>query len=199
MSEAAAPLTGAERARKRFDQIVRLHAEADRIALQIRAETAALVEESTFAQRPFVGDELALALAESPGTGRRWVEDAQVLTAHPQLMALVGASVEDALGATPDRTGHRFSNRHADAVLDELAGASEQVQAQVPDLVLSDPSVRTPYQLRKATRAARLLHDLSADTDKQDRIHDRRSVTVVDELDGSASLHVNGRKTGAAA
>jgi hypothetical protein len=200
MNEIRAPLSRQERARVRFDRLVGLHAQQTRIELQIRQETAALVEQDTpFALRGFVADELAMTLAESPGTCRRRVEEAQRTVAHPRLMALVAASVQDALDpAQPVVTGW-FGMRHADAVLDELAGAPDAVQAQVLDLVLADASARTPHQLRKATRAARLLHDLDGARDKQDRIHDNRGVSLVDELDGSATLLVGGTKTGGAA
>jgi hypothetical protein len=174
MTETAAPLAQAARAQLRFDRLVGLHAQAARLGLLIRQETAALVmEDTSFASRKFVADELSMALAESPGTCGRWVEDAQLTVAHPRVMALVGASVEASVGPAegrPERTGGLFTMRHADAVLDELAGADDAVQEQVLDLVLADGAAPTPHQLRKATRAARLLHDLQADGDKQDRI-----------------------------
>src|SRR5690242_20493514 len=150
MNELAAPLTQVARAQARFERLLGLHAQKTRLELQIRQETAALVEQDTaFGQRPFVADELALALAESTGTCRRWIDDARLLLAHPRLLALVA-----------DQT---WSIRHADAVLDELTGAAEPAQQQILDRVLSDPAARTPYQLRKATRAARLLHELEHD------------------------------------
>src|SRR4051794_28342247 len=186
MNEVAAPLQQHERARLRFDRIVGLHAEVSRLVLQIRQETAALVDEDTpMAHRAFVADELSLALAESTGTCKRWIDDARVTVDHPRVMALVA-----------DET---WSMRHADAVLDELAGAPAEAQEAVLELVLADTSARTPHQLRKATRAARLLHDLEGAKSKQDSIHANRGVSLVDEFDGSVTLMVNGTKTGGAA
>ena len=186
MSELQPPLSVAERARVRMRRIVELHAQATRIALQLRQETVALVEQDTVAaDRPYVAAELSLELKESTGTCQRWIEAAQLLMAHPRVQALVA--------------GQTWSIRHADAVLDELAGAAEAVQQQVLDLVLADRNARTPHQLRKAVRAARLLHDLDGACDKQDRIHDRRGVTLVDDYDGSATLMVGGTKTRGAA
>lgn len=79
MNEVAAPLPQHERARLRFNRLVELHAQADRLTLQIRQEMAALVDEDTpMAHRAFVADELSLALAESTGTCKRWVDDARM-------------------------------------------------------------------------------------------------------------------------
>lgn len=186
MAELADPLDRSARGAVRIQRLVELHRRKAVLELQIRQETVALVQDDTaFQDRPFVPDELSLLLAESPGTCRRWVEDAQVFVAHARVMALVD-----------DGT---WSIRHADAVLDELAGARSDVQEKVLELVLSQRDARTPFQLRKATRAARLLQDLESASDKQDEIHARRQVRVVDELDGSATVLVNGTKTGAAA
>jgi hypothetical protein len=199
MMETGPPLMREERARVRFDRLVGLYAQRTRLELQIRQETAALVEEDTpFALRSFVPDELSMALAESPGTCRRLVEQAQMTVAHPRLMALVAASVEATVAGGEVFVTHEFGMRHCDAVLDELAGAPDEVQQQILDLVLADDSARTPHQLRKATRAARLLHDLQGAKDKQDRIHDNRSVSLLDEYDGSGTLMIGGTKTGAA-
>ena len=201
MNEIRAPLTQEERARVRFDRLIGLHAQAEILALQIRQETAALVEQDTpFALRSFVADELAMTLAESPGTCGRRIDDARVLMAHPRLTALVADSVATVLDPAERVVTGWFGMRHADAVLSELAGASDEVQSQVLDLVLADEAgARTPHQLRKAVRAARLLHDLEGATDKQDRIHDNRGVSLVDEYDGSGTLMVGGTKTRAAA
>jgi hypothetical protein len=186
MNEVAAPLQQHERARLRFNRLVELHAQADRLALQIRQELAALVDEDTpMADRAFCPDELSLAFAESTGTCKRWVDEARMTVDRPRVMALVA-----------DGT---WSMRHADAVLGELGGAREETQQAVLDLVLADASARTPHQLRKATRAALLLHDLEGAKDKQDAIHANRGVALVDEFDGSSTLLVNGTKTGGAA
>ena len=201
MNEIRAPLTQEERARVRFDRLVGLHAQAEILQLQIRQETAALVEQDTpFALRSFVADELAMTLAESPGTCGRRIDDARVLMAHPRLTTLVADSVATVLDPAERVVTGWFGMRHADAVLSELVGASDEVQSQVLDLVLADEAgARTPHQLRKAVRAARLLHDLEGAADKQDRIHDGRGVSLLDEYDGSATLMVGGTKTRAAA
>ena len=200
MNEIRPPLTQDERARVRFDRLIGLHAQAEILQLQIRQETAALVEQDTpFALRSFVADELAMTLAESPGTCGRRIDDARVLMAHPRLVAVVADSVATVLDPAERVVTGWFGLRHADAVLTELAGASDAVQERVLDLVLADDAgARTPHQLRKAVRAARLLHDLEGASDKQDRIHDNRGVTVVDEYDGSGTLMVGGTKTRAA-
>jgi hypothetical protein len=186
MNEIRAPLTRPERAQLRCRRIVELHGLINRLQLQLRIETTALVVEDTSpGDRRYVADELALELAESHRTCQRWVDEAQMLTSYPQVQALVA-----------DGT---WSLRHADAVLDELVGTPAAARQQVLDLVLTDRSAVTPHQLRKATRAARLLHDLEGATDTQDRIHENRGVRLVDEYDGSATLQVGGTKTGAAA
>ena len=59
----------------------------------------------------------------------------------------------------------------------KLGGSPEQAQQAVLDLVLGDASACTPHQLRKATRAALLLHDLEGAKDKQDSIHAKRGVS----------------------
>ena len=210
MTETAAPLSTEQRAGLRYRRLIALHAQQALLGLQIRVETAALVTEDTpAALASYVADELAMALHESPGTCSRWIDDALVTVAYPRLLnhaadqlAAVLAAGTDGRPALPELTAATtsgvFGPRHVDAVLDELAGAPTDTVEAVLDLVLTDPSVRTPHQLRRATRAARLLHDLDADRDQQDKIHDRRSVTVVEDHDGSASLYINGLKTKAA-
>ena len=199
MNETATALTQEQRARLRFVRLVVLQAQIDLLTLQLRQQTAALVEQDTpFAHRSFVPDELSMSIAESTGTCGRRVDDARMTVAHPRLMALVAASVEAALAPGEVIVTHDFGIRHLDACLDELAGASEAVQGQVLDLVLGDESVRTPHQHRQAIRAARMLLDLEGTKGKQDRIHDKRGVTLLDEADGSASLFVGGTKAKAA-
>src|SRR5689334_2833673 len=132
MSETAAPLSQPERARVRFARLVGLQAQLDRIGLQLRQELVALADEDTpFALRSFVPDEVSMALAESPGTCRRRLDEARMTAAHPRLMALVAASTDAALAPGEAVVEHPFGLRHADAVLSELAGASDSVQQQV--------------------------------------------------------------------
>src|SRR3954469_12051690 len=143
MSEVGMQLTQEERASLRYRRLVSLHAQQARLDLQIRVETAALVEDDTpFALRPFVAAELSMALAESPGTCRRWVEDARLTVAFPRLMQHAAASVEAVLAAgvdghpaVPELAGGVFGTRHVDAVLDELVGAPAEVVDEVLDLV----------------------------------------------------------------
>ena len=187
------------RARGRFEGLVRLRAQSELLQLQIRQQVAALAQEDTaFGLRSFVSDELAMTFAESTGTSGRLVDDALMTASCPRVMALVEASARAALDPEQPMTLGWFGMRHADAVLGELAGASDAVQEQVLDVVLGraeELAVQTPYQLRQAVKAARLLLDLEADRDKQDRIHERRGVSLLDESDGSCSLHVSGLKT----
>src|SRR4051794_30909129 len=116
MRENGPPMSRDTRAFLRMRRLAEMHAQANRLALQIRQETVALIDDDTpQSLRAFVADELAMELAESPGTCRRWIDDARMLLAHPQVLARIG-----------DGT---WSIRHGDAVLGELAGASTAVQA----------------------------------------------------------------------
>ncbi|MCU1601669.1 MAG: hypothetical protein JWO22_2378, partial [Frankiales bacterium] len=199
MNETAASLTQDQRACMRFSRLIGLQAQSDLLALQIRQEITALVEQDTpFGHRPFVPDELSMAIAESSRTCEGRVDNARITVAHPRLMALVAASAQAALAPGEAIVTHEFGIRHLDACVDELGGAPVAVQDQVLALVLPDPDVRTPHQHRKAIRAARMLLDLEGTQDKQDRIHDKRDVRLLDETDGSASLLVGGKKSSAA-
>ena len=185
MPENRAPLSQSARAYARMEAIRALKAAETRVQLQLREQLVALVEQDTpWAERAFVADELSMELGESPGTCGRWLDDARALHRHPLVHALVD--------------GERFTLRHADAMLDALAGCTDEVQEQVLALVLADEEVRTPYQLRKAITAALFVAEPDRLLDRQQRLHERRAVTVVDDLDGSASVWVNGTKTGAA-
>ncbi|MDX6268078.1 MAG: hypothetical protein QOD70_2818 [Frankiales bacterium] len=182
MPELSDPLSRDDRRALRVSGIQALVAQRARMDLQLRQELAVLAGEDTVCSyRCYVADELALALSESPRTTARWLEEAQMFCDFPVVM-----------GKVADGT---WTARHADAVLSELVGTSRAVQAQVLDLVLGQADARTPYELRKATRAARLLHDLDAAEQRQQSIHDNRRLQFSDETDGSASAWLNGTKT----
>ncbi|MFN2540052.1 MAG: DUF222 domain-containing protein [Mycobacteriales bacterium] len=155
--------------------------------LRLREQLVQLWREQTpFGLRRFVSDELAVVLAESSLTTQRWVEDALLLEDHPEVKALVEQG--------------RWTVRHADAVLDELAGAvAGELRAQVLALVLSQAAARTPHQLRKATRAAIFLLDPEAAQQRAEQARENRSVRAHDERDGSATLFMNGPKAAVAA
>src|SRR4051812_48789280 len=107
MRELTAPLSRDERRELRVSRIQDLVARRALLDLQVRQELAVLRNEDTwFAEQRFVADELALALAESPRTTARWMEEAQMFCDSPLVMVKVA-----------DRT---WTTRHADAVLSEL-------------------------------------------------------------------------------
>jgi hypothetical protein len=72
-----------------------------------------------------------------------------------------------------------WSLRHADALLDELAGSALAVaqREQVADLVGGRDSARTPWEIRQAARAAVLVMDPEAAERRYDKVKDDRSVT----------------------
>jgi hypothetical protein len=187
MKELAAPLSRDTRRWVRVEQIRQLVHQRALLDLQLRQQMSVLHTEDTDpGWRRYVADELALALSESPRTCARWVDEALMFCDFPAVMALVA-----------DGT---FSVRHADAVLGELAGArlGHDAQQQVLDLVLAavhSDHARTPLELRKATRAAVLLHDLDAAERKQQTIDERRTVGFYDDSDGSVSAIMTGTKT----
>jgi hypothetical protein len=187
MNELAAPMSRDARRWVRVEQIRQLVHQRALLDLQLRQQLTVLHTEDTDpGWRRYVADELALALSESPRTCARWVDEALMFSDYPAVMALVA-----------DGT---FSVRHADAVLHELVGArlGHDAQQQVLDLVLAavdNDHVRTPLELRKATRAAVLLHDLDAAERKQQTIEERRTVGFYDDSDGSVSAIMTGTKT----
>ncbi|MDX6265307.1 MAG: hypothetical protein QOD70_47 [Frankiales bacterium] len=156
------------------------------VELRLREQLVELEHQTPVALRKFVSDELAVVLAESSRTAQGWIEDALMLEDHPEVKALVEQGT--------------WTVRHADAVLDELAGSVDRgLRQQVLDLVLGQTSARTPHQLRKATRAAVFLVDPEAAEKRAEKARERRSVNAHDERDGSATLFMNGPKAAVAA
>ncbi|MFN2538999.1 MAG: hypothetical protein ABR549_12760, partial [Mycobacteriales bacterium] len=93
--------TGRSVAAARMTTIRELVRQEALLQAQLRQHLVGLEQDLGFGARKFVADELAIALAESCGTTRRWAEEAEMFCAHPVLMALVA-----------DGT---LSIRHADA------------------------------------------------------------------------------------
>lgn len=153
--------------------------------LALRSQLVELYNATQGGVQRYVADELAILLAESSRTTQRWLDDAMVLDCHPHVRALV----EDGT----------WTLRHADAVMDELFGLSDDEAQQVVDLVLRQKGARTPHELRKAARAAVYLVDPEAAERAAEKAKQGRSVTSIDVRDGSATLLMNGPKAAIAA
>ncbi|MGZ6827279.1 MAG: hypothetical protein ACXVGH_10840, partial [Mycobacteriales bacterium] len=105
MSELSAPLPRQARARARLARIEETLALVARLQSQVRLQLAALSREDTpGGQRAFLCDELALALAESPGSAERMLVTAQLYSEHPAVVARVGCPSTRAAGASGTRT-----------------------------------------------------------------------------------------------
>ncbi len=186
MPELAAPLTRTARARARLSVIEDLVARRAQLDHELRLQLNAFASEDILlGHRDYVSDELALALSESSGTAQRWIENAQLYTAFPTVMARVG---------TPASQGG-WSIRHADALLDTICGLglSREVQEQVIDLVLGAHDARTPHQLRQAARAAVMVLDPEAAAKRWDKAKRERRVGA-DQTDpgGNATFWATG-------
>ncbi len=91
MSELAAPLTRPARASARLRVIEDLVARRAQLDHELRVQLNAFASEDVLiGHRDYVSDELALALSESSGTAQRWIENAQLYSAFPAVMARVG-------------------------------------------------------------------------------------------------------------
>ncbi len=186
MSELAAPLPRPVRASARLGVIEDLVARRAQLDHELRVQLNAFASEDVLiGQRDYVSDELALALSESSGTAQRWIENAQLYSAFPAVMARVG---------TPASQGG-WSIRHADALLDTICGLglSREVQEQVIDLVQGAHDARTPHQLRQAARAAVMVLDPDAAAKRWDKAKRERRVGA-DQTDpgGNASFWATG-------
>ncbi len=186
MSELAPPLTRPARASARLRVIEDLVARRAQLDHELRVQLNAFASEDVLiGHRDYVSDELALALSESSGTAQRWIENAQLYSAFPAVMARVG---------TPASEGG-WSIRHADALLDTICGLglSREVQEQVIDLVQGAHDARTPHQLRQAARAAVMVLDPDAAAKRWDKAKRERRVGA-DQTDpgGNASFWATG-------
>jgi hypothetical protein len=170
-----------------LDDIAELVRQKTVLDLRLRERLVVLWQDQTpFGARRFVADELAVVLAESHLTTQHWIDDALMFEDHPEVKALVDSG--------------RWTIRHADAVLEELAGSvTRSLRRHVLELVLRQESARTPHQLRKATRAAVFLVDPDAAQKRAEKAREDRSVRSYDERNGSASLAMNGPKAAVAA
>ncbi|MGZ6826270.1 MAG: hypothetical protein ACXVGH_05715, partial [Mycobacteriales bacterium] len=185
MSELSAPLPRQARARARLARIEETLALVARLQSQVRLQLAALSREDTpDGQRAFLCDELALALAESPGSAERMLVTAQLYSEHPAVVARVGLPL--------DQGG--WSLRHADALLDQLAGMglTPEGQQRVVDLVVSHPDARTPHQVRKAARAAVMVVDPAAAERRYAKARKDRRVFSEDFGTGEAFFGASG-------
>ena len=185
MPELAEPLTRHARAGTRLEVIERLWAQKARVESELRVQVAAFAAEDTlFGYRSFACDELALALAESPGTADRLIDLAQLYVAHPAVMARVGLPVSEG----------GWSMRHAEALLLPIVGLglSDQVQRQIVDLVADHPDARTPHQIRKAAQAAVMLLDPEGAERRLAKARKDRRVGADAQSDGSGCFWATG-------
>jgi hypothetical protein len=168
----------------RVQGIVGLNAQLARLESQLRSEINALtLDDTPFGFRKFVGDELALHLAESPITADRWVAEAQRFCSYPAVMERVEAG--------------QWTIRHADALLDEITGVglTGTRQQEVVVLVSSHPDARTPYQIRRAAQAAIMMVDPDAAERRHDKAKKDRRTGSDSHADGSASFWATGTKS----
>ncbi len=193
MPELSSPLTRDARARLRLRAIETLVEHKARLDLELRHQLQVLsVEDVRFGHRDYISDELALALSESPGTAQRWVENAQMFTSFPAVMARVGLPLSQG----------GWSVRHADALLDTISGLglTTEQQVQVIDLVLGAADARTPHQIRQAARAAVMVLDPEAAAKRWDKARRERRVGIEQhEPGGAATLYATGTSSQIAA
>ena len=180
---ASAPTDEWWRNHQRVESIERVVRQVNYLQATLRLEINALIRHETPGGfRKFVGDHLALTLGESSVTMDRWVTESQIFAEYPAVVALVA-------------DGH-WSIRHADALLSEILGTllSAEQQAQVVQLVADSCQARTPYQIRRATRAAVLLLDPEAAERRYDKVVKDRQTHCADNPDGSGTFWANGPK-----
>jgi hypothetical protein len=181
MPELSAPADWITQRSQRIESITRTVATLNHQQAQLRLELNALAQESA-GYRKFTGSELALHLAESPQTVDSWITNAEIFCEHPTVVARVA-------------DGH-WTLRHADALINELLGTtlSATQRQQVAAMVTSRDSARTPYEIRRATRAAVLVIDPDAARARYDKTHNHRTVATFDTTDG-ATLLASGTKS----
>jgi hypothetical protein len=148
------------------------------LELQLRQQLAALITDMPAAYIAYGPDALALQLGQSPQTVRRWVEEARMFCDYPVLLGLVN-----------DGT---WTPKHADAVLDEIQILPVDLQDDAIALVLQRDDARTPYELRRAARAAVMVLDLDAASKRADKTRKDRRVTFTDNGHGGAAAIVDG-------
>jgi hypothetical protein len=187
MSELSPPLSSQDRAPRRLEAIERTSAQIARLQSDLRLELVALaLQDTPFGLRTYLCDELALALAESPGTADRMLLQAHRYSEYPQVIARVGLPLADG----------GWSVRHADALLDAIAGLGlglePAVQEQILDLVAAHPDARTPHQIRRAAQAAALVMDPEAAERRLAKAKDRRHVGADASSDGSGMFWAKG-------
>ncbi len=113
MSELAPPLTRTRRGAARLEAVERLTAQSAQLLSLARLEMNALLTEDTApGMQGYLADELALLLAESPGTAGRLLTAAHIYASYPAVVQRVGLPL--AQGG--------WSLRHADALLDAIMG-----------------------------------------------------------------------------
>jgi hypothetical protein len=181
MPELSAPADWVNQRALRVESISRTVAAINYQQAMLRLELNAFAHESS-GFRKFSGSELALHLGESPNTVDSWITLAEIFCEHPAVVARVADG--------------SWTVRHADALIHELLGSSltPAQREEVTELVTSSDRARTPYEIRRATRAAILVIDPEAARARYEKIKDERSVTSCDNTDGSASLLASGTK-----
>jgi hypothetical protein len=185
MSELAPPLSRSSRAVRRLAVIEQAVAQVARLQSQVRLELATLaLEDTPFGLRAYLCDELALALAESPGVAQRMIEDAHLFRSYPAVVARVGLPLCEG----------GWSLRHADAILSAIVGIelSPELQQQVVDLVVSHPDARTPHQIRQAAQAAVMVLDPAAAERRLAKAKANCRVVADSFGDGSGSFWATG-------
>ena len=185
MPELAPPLTQSQRATVRLEGIAGMWAQRARLDAELRWEIAALAcEDTPSGTRTYLCDELGLALAESPGTADRLIDSSLRCRDHPAVLARVGQPIQDG----------GWSMRHADALLDAIAGLglTREVQQQVVDLVADHPDALTPHHVRKAAHAAVMVLDPEGAERRLSKARANRRVGADTLSDGSASFWAAG-------
>ena len=185
MPELLPPRSQSERAWSRLTIIEQHCARIAAAQSELRLELVRLSREDTApADRVYLRDELAVALAESPNTTYRWLMEAQMYSEHPAVIARVGLPLSEG----------GWSIRHADALLAAIAGLglTPAVQQQVVDLVADHPDARTPYQIRKAAQAAVMILDPEGAERRLARARKERRVQGDAHSDGSGFFFAAG-------
>ena len=134
----------------RVEAITRTYAQINYLQAVLRLEMNQSLQETPGGHRKFCADQLALRLEESSSTMDRLLTDAQVFAEYPTVVGHVAAG--------------RWTIRHADALIDELLSSTltPAQREQVAELVAAREGIRTPYEIRRAARAAVLAIDPEA-------------------------------------
>ena len=140
-----------------------VRAEGVAFGQQCRAVTA-MYDLAAPEDKEFVSGEVACVLRVAPQTGNARLGTALAMTARPRLLLALEAgrlAVPHAL-AVLEEISH-LEPEHAEAVLDDLFGPNE------PGVVLTDPIIKTPGELRNQVKAAIISRDPQAARERHER------------------------------